>query len=129
MAIVTIECQEDPPTVPNGSSTGMGGGGMAAMSMGGSAGTAVVPGGGQASPRCIAILLRIIADAAVQQDVRENAIAMVRGVAPSALAKVTPDLVRQLADADPNIRRNAVELLSMLIDVAPVELPPAPGPK
>ena len=126
MAIVTIECQEDPPTVPNGSNTGMGGGaGMAAMSMGGSTGPAIVPGAGQGNPRSIAILLRIIADAAVQQDVRENAIAMVRGVNPSTLAKVTPDLVRQLAAADPNIRRNAVELLSMLIDVAPVELPTA----
>ena len=99
------------------------------MSMGGGAGPAIVPGAGQGNPRSIAILLRIIADAAVQQDVRENAIAMVRGVDPSALAKATPDLVRQLADANPNVRRNAVELLSMLIDVAPVELPPAPGPK
>ena len=95
------------------------------MSMGGSTGPAVVPGGGQGNPRSIAILVRMIADAAVQQDVRENAVAMVRGINPSALAKATPDLVRQLADADPNIRRNAVDLLSMLIDVAPVELPAA----
>ena len=52
MAIVTIEGQEDPPTVPNGSSAGMGGGGgMAAMSMGGSTGPAIVPGEGQGNPR------------------------------------------------------------------------------
>ena len=127
MAIVTIEGQEDPPTVPNGSSGGMSGGGMAAMSMGGGTGTAIVPGAGQGNPRSLAILLRLIADAGVQRDVRENAIAMIRGVNPSALAKATPDLVRQLADADPNIRRNAVDLLSMLIDVAPAELPAAPG--
>jgi hypothetical protein len=89
------ECQEDPPTAPNSSSAGMvGAGGMAAMSVGGSTGPAVVPGGGQGNPRSVTSLLRIIADAAVQRDVRENAVAMVRGVNPAALAKATPDLVR-----------------------------------
>ena len=39
------------------------------------------------------------------------------------------DLVRQLADPDPNVRRTALDLLSRIIEVAPADLSAASGPK
>jgi hypothetical protein len=45
------------------------------------------------------------------------------------VAKVSRDLVCQLADPDPNIRRTAIDLLSMIIDAAPAELPAPSGAK
>jgi hypothetical protein len=142
MAIVAIEGREHGQALLDGASGGMsmgGGAGMgmsmammsrsAGMGMSGGAGTASPASAGPVNPRVVSVLVRIVADAGVQEDMRANAIGMVMGIDPAALAKVTPDLVRQLAVRDPNVRRTAVNLLSMIIDVAPVELPAASGPK
>jgi hypothetical protein len=46
-----------------------------------------------------------------------------------ALAKTSTELVRQLADPDPNVRRTALDLLARIIDAAPAALPAASRPK
>jgi HEAT repeat protein len=125
MAIVAIEGQENPQVVPSGFNGGMSGGaGMAMMGMSGGAGVAIPATAGRVNPRVVSVLVRIVADAEVQRDTRANALGMVLAINPAAPAKATPDLVRQLADRDPNVRRTALDLLSGIIDVAPAELPP-----
>jgi HEAT repeat protein len=74
-------------------------------------------------------LIRIIIDAAVPRDMRDTSLAMARGIDEPALARASPDLIRQLADPDPNVRRTAIDLLSQMIEVAPAELPAASGAK
>jgi hypothetical protein len=109
-----------------GGGTAMGGaGGMSPMSSG--AGMAPPSTGDKANPRVVAVLTRILGDAEISPEMRANALVMTQEVAPAALAKVTPDLVRQLADPDPKVRHTALDLLNMIIDAAPVELPAAFG--
>jgi HEAT repeat protein len=135
MAILAIEQGEDVPSLPSGPAAGMG---MAAMlsagggGMGMAGGTAAMgppAGGGKANQRVLAVLVRILGDAGVPRELRENALGVARAVAPAALAKATPGLVRQLADPDPNVRRTALDLLNLIIDATPVELPVAAGAK
>jgi HEAT repeat protein len=121
MAIVAIESPEDPqatgddtfgmPVMPVGAGMGM----MAGM-------IAPAP-AGRSNPRIASILARIVADAAVPRELREHALGMIRVADAPALAKASSDLVRQLADPDPNVRRTAIDLLSRIIDVAPAGLP------
>jgi HEAT repeat protein len=138
MAIVAIEGGEDFQSLVNGNSGGMSmammGGGGAGMGgaggmspMNGGAGMAPPATGGKANPRVVAVLVRILGDAEVSPEMRANAFGMTQEVAPAALAKATPDLVRQLADPDPKVRRTALDLLSMIIDDTPVELPAVSG--
>ncbi len=126
MAIVAIESPEDlqapdgtfgMPVMPAGAGMGL----MAGM-------MAPAP-AGRSNPRIAAILARIVADAAVPREMRENALSMIRVADAPALAKASSDLVRQLADPDPNVRRTAVDLLSRIIDVAPAGLPAKSGSK
>jgi HEAT repeat protein len=81
-----------------------------------SAGLAIVAIEGQESPRSIATLIRMIADPTLPQDGRESAIPLLRGVNSAALARATPDLIRQLGDGNAEVRQHAVSLLSMIID-------------
>jgi HEAT repeat protein len=138
MAIVAIEGGEDIPGAVNAPSAGMsmamvGGGGMggaAGMSMM-SGGAGIVPSAsvGKANPRVVAVLVRILGDAGVPPEMRANALGMAQAMAPAALAKATPDLIRQLADPNPNVRRAALDLLSVIIDATPAELPAARSPR
>jgi HEAT repeat protein len=118
MAIVAIESPEDLQAPPDGTS-----------GMGMSAGMASPAPGGHANPRTVAVLARIVADAAIPREMRENALGMVRVADAPALAKASSDLVRQLADPDPNVRRTALDLLSRIIEVAPADLPAASASK
>ncbi len=136
MAIVAIEGDEGLQALLNAPSAGMsmammgaggmpmGGAGMSPMS--GGAGMAPPATGGKASPRVVAVLVRILGDAEVPLEMRMNALGMTQAVAPATLAKATPDLIRQLADPRPNVRRAALDLLNGIIDATPVELPAAP---
>jgi hypothetical protein len=107
----------------------MGGGGGMVMGPGGAAGATDPAAEGQMNPRIVAILARIVGDAAIGPEARQNALGMIRMAGTSAVAKTSSDLVRQLADPDPNVRRTAVELLSQIIDVAPASLLAASGAK
>jgi HEAT repeat protein len=134
LAIVAIEGPGGEQTPQDGMAAGMtmGGAGMMGTMAGGTrmgAGTANLAAGAHANPRAMSALIRIVTDAAVPRDMRDNALAMARGIDEPALAKASPDLIRQLADPDPNVRRTATDLLSQLIDVAPAELPAASGAK
>jgi hypothetical protein len=136
MAIVAIE-EPDGQQTPQGgmaASMNMGGAGMMGSMAGGTrmgagAGAANPAVGAHANPRAIAALIRIIIDAAVPRDMRDTSLAMARGIDEPALARASPDLIRQLADPDPNVRRTAIDLLSQMIEVAPAELPAASGAK
>jgi HEAT repeat protein len=114
MAIVAIESPEDLQALPDGTS---------GMGMGMSAGMAGPAPGGHANPRTVAVLARLVADATIPREMRENALGMIRVADAPALAKASSDLVRQLADPDPNVRRTALDLLSRIIEVAPADLP------
>ena len=95
------------------------------MGMSGNAGMASPAADGHENPRVVAVLVRIVGDAEVQGDMRSNALGMVLAMNPAALSKAAPDLIRQLGNSNPNVRRTALDLLSMFIDVAPAELPAA----
>jgi HEAT repeat protein len=127
MAIVAIESPED-LQAQDAEAAGMGMSAMAGTSMmTGGPGMAGPAPGSHANPRTVAILARTVADPAIPREMRENALDMVRVADAPALAKASSDLVRQLADPDPNVRRTALDLLSRLIDAAPAELPAASG--
>ena len=87
------------------------------------AGLAIVSIDGQETPRSVATLIRIVVDPLSPQDARESAILLLREANRSVLASSTPNLIRQLADADAAVRQNAVSLLSMIIDETRAELP------
>ena len=133
MAIVAIEGDADIQSLVNGGPSGMsmammGAGGAGGMGMGG-AGMAPPPTGIKANPRVVAVLIRILGDPGITPETRANALGWTQTIAPAALAKATPGLVRQLADPDPNVRRTALDLLSMIIGETPVELPAATAAK
>jgi HEAT repeat protein len=143
MAIVAIEGDESLQPLPNGGSAGMSMGGMSMMGgggmgmsggtgmsmMGGGSGMTPSETGGKVNQRVMAVLIRILGDVEVPREMRENALGMAQGIAPAALAKATPGLIRQLADPDPNVRRTALDLLNMIIDATPAELPAAAAAK
>lgn len=129
MALLAIESPEDYQALysaaPGGllmaSMGSMGGGGGMVMMPG--AGTASPPAGGHPNPRVVAILARIVGDAASPLEMRQNALGLIQSAGASAAAQTSATLVRQLADPDPNVRRNAISLLSQIVEFAPAELP------
>ncbi|HZW32657.1 MAG TPA: HEAT repeat domain-containing protein [Isosphaeraceae bacterium] len=86
-------------------------------------GQAIVAIEGRETPRGIAILLEMIADATIPTEQRQAALWTVMEVSPSALVKVTPSLVRQLSDAQSDVRVSAAELLSNIVRTVPAEIP------
>ncbi len=78
------------------------------------------------SPKARTILGRVIGDPMVSKDLRRNAVELIQMVGPSAITRVTPALVRQLADPNPAVRQAALELL---LDRAPAALPTADASK
>jgi uncharacterized protein (UPF0147 family) len=75
----------------------------------------------------VEILVRMVADPTVPRDVRESAIPWLREANSAALARATPDLIRQLGDGNSVIRQNAINLLSMIVDETPAEMPGPAG--
>src|SRR5262249_3555654 len=70
---------------------------------------------GRESPRGLAILLEMIADPTITIDQRQEAMWTVIEVNPSGLVTVTPSLIRQLGDANVDVRASAAELLSVIV--------------
>lgn len=135
MAIVAIESPDASRELHLGASGAMGrstmaagGGTVGGGAMVGGAGT-VGPAEGQMSPRVLAALIRIVGDTAVPVEYRQTALGVIHEAGAPAVAKASRDLVRQLTDPDPNVRRIAIDLLSLIIDAAPAELPAASAAK
>jgi HEAT repeat protein len=77
---------------------------------------------GPRSPRTLAAWVGMVADPTLPLSFREAALSRVLEAQPSALAKATPSLVRQLGDEKLTIRTNALQLLGPIIDVVPAEI-------
>jgi HEAT repeat protein len=90
-------------------------------------GMAVVMIEGKESQRAVEILARMIADAELTQERRQTALGMLQEVNRAAAAKSTSALIRQLGDADPQVRRNALDLLSQIVDDTAAEMPAPAG--
>lgn len=132
MAIVAIESPDESRALQLGASGSMGRNMMAAGSgmvgggaIGGGGGAASPAAGGQSNPRVVAVLAQIVGDAAAPMELRQTALGLIQEAGAPAMAKASRELVRQLADPDPNVRRTAIDLLSIIIDAAPAELPAA----
>ena len=92
------------------------------------AGRAVAAIEGKVSPRYIAIQIETILDTTLPHDWRLAALQAVREVNAPALASATPTLIRQLTDADPNIRMYAHQLMGEILYDTPAVLPePSPS--
>ena len=80
------------------------------------------------STRALAVLLEMISEKDLPQDWRNDALGRIRELNPKALSKATPGLILQLGDSSADVRRTAVELLQMIIEDTPAEMPaPAAG--
>jgi HEAT repeat protein len=87
------------------------------------AGMAIMSIQGQENPRSVALLQKMAADVSLPQEHRMTAVAALRGVSASLPAQATPDLIRQLGSSSPSVRRNALELLSEILNDTPALLP------
>ncbi len=77
----------------------------------------------QNNPRLNAVMVQMIADKSLPQEWRSDMLIKIKETAPTTLAKATPGLIRQLGDSDTNIRRSAMELLSLIVEDIPAEMP------
>ncbi len=75
------------------------------------------------SPRLTAVMLEMIADKTLAEEGRMDILGRIKDTAPKALAKVTPVLIRQLGDGSSDVRRAALDLLSVIIEDTPAEMP------
>ncbi len=75
------------------------------------------------NPRLTAVMLEMIADKALAQEWRMDILARIKETAPTALAKATPGLIRQLGDGNSDVRRAALDLLSIFIEDTRAEMP------
>ena len=75
------------------------------------------------SPRLTAVMLEMIADKKLAQEWRMEIMGKIKEIAPTALAKATPGLIRQLGDSNADVRRAALDLLQIIIEDTPAELP------
>jgi HEAT repeat protein len=78
---------------------------------------------GRETPRGLAILLEMIADPTIPIDERQTAMGTVIEVNRSGLVQVTPSLIRQLGDANVDVRTSAAELLSVIVRNTPAQMP------
>jgi HEAT repeat protein len=88
-----------------------------------SAGIAVATIVGKASPRVLAILLRMIDDVALTRESRQSALGRIRELNVADLIEATPILIRQLGSKDPEVRSAALEMLSGIIIDTPAKMP------
>jgi HEAT repeat protein len=84
---------------------------------------AVVAIEGQASPRSLMLLVRVIRDPTLELEMRDNAVAVIRAVNAAALAKATPELIRQLGRSKSDVPTNAVSRLGMIVEETRAEIP------
>ncbi len=75
------------------------------------------------SPRLTAVMLEMIADQTLTPEWRMDILGRIKDTAPRALAKAAPGLIRQLGDSNSDVRRAALDLLSIIIEDTPAELP------
>jgi HEAT repeat protein len=87
------------------------------------AGVAITKIGGKASAHTLSILLGLIADVTVEPEKRHSLIEMIRVSNAADLAKVTPILIRQLGNKNPQVRFDAMEMLGTIIGDTPAEMP------
>jgi HEAT repeat protein len=78
---------------------------------------------GRETPRGLAILLEMIADPTITIDQRQEAMWTVIEVNPSGLVNITPSLIRQLGDANADVRTSAAELLSVIVRNTRAQMP------
>ena len=115
----------------DGAGTAMPGAGMSAMIGIGTPGAGAATGinaTGKPSARVLAVLLEMIAERNLPQDWRSYAFGQIHELNPKALSKATPSLILQLGDPSTDVRHAALELLQMVIEDTPAEMPgPAEG--
>jgi HEAT repeat protein len=75
------------------------------------------------SRRGAAVLITIVNDSEQPIEGRTAALETLRMVGPSALAKATPGLIRQLGDPKVDVRFAAAQLLSAIIGDTPAQMP------
>jgi len=75
------------------------------------------------SPRLTAVMLEMIADKSLAQEWRMEVLGRIKETAPTVLARATPGLICQLGDSNSDVRRAALELLSIIIEDTRAEMP------
>jgi hypothetical protein len=65
----------------------------------------------------------MITDKSLPQEWRMDILERIKEATPTALAKATPGLIRQLGDSDSDVRRAALDLLSIIIEDTRAEMP------
>ena len=84
---------------------------------------------GHNTPEAIATLIEMASDPSLLVERRNWAIGEIRNLDPVALSKVTPALIRQLADSNPAIRMTAGEFLAQIVVTTAAEVPGSVGGK
>jgi HEAT repeat protein len=83
-----------------------------------------IPGSEQSkNPRLMAVMLEMVADKTLTQEWRMDILGRIKELAPAALTKATPGLIRQLGDSNSDVRRAALDLLSIIIEDTRAEMP------
>jgi len=75
------------------------------------------------NPRLTAVMLEMIADKSLAQEQRMDILGRLKEMAPGALARAAPGLIPQLGDSNSDVRRAALDLLSIIIEDTPAEMP------
>jgi HEAT repeat protein len=79
--------------------------------------------GGEGEPYDPELHAAIVSDPLVNLDQRGELLQTLLTSSPASVSKVAGALIRQLGDAQPSVREEALELLRRISDVGPVELP------
>jgi HEAT repeat protein len=79
------------------------------------------------SPRALALRLEMVCDTGLSYDQRQTAMLSVIEHHPKAVAPIAPELIRQLTDADRDVRITAHMLLGMILETTRPQLPPNPS--
>ena len=74
-------------------------------------------------PHLSKVMLDMIVDKSLPHDFRVDMVTKLSEKTPNTLARATPGLIRQLGDNDADIRRSALELLSLIIADHPAAMP------
>ena len=71
----------------------------------------------------MAVTLEMIADKSLTQEWRMDILGRIKETAPTTLAKAAPGMIRQLGDSNSDVRRAALDLLSIIIEDTRAEMP------
>jgi HEAT repeat protein len=88
-----------------------------------SAGIAVATIGGNANPRAIPLLLKMIDDLAMSPESRQAALEKIRELNEAEVVKATPILIRQLGYNSAEVRLTAMGMLGSIIENTPALMP------